>query len=102
MDPRVVYQAAQIAPVVDRMGRMLTDLAPHLNQIVKSHNQRIREQGGESNRNTGEIDNIMSNNRENTQRRLNGILSSPFESILNLIRSNGRESSSENNSEPRT
>ncbi len=38
----VVYKAAQLAPIVDRMGRMLTDFAPQLNQIVKNHSQRVR------------------------------------------------------------
>ena len=34
-DPEVIFQAAQIAPIVDRMGRMLIDFAPHLNNLVK-------------------------------------------------------------------
>ena len=42
-DPEVVFQAAQIAPIVDRMGRMLVDFAPHLNNLVKMHHQRLRE-----------------------------------------------------------
>ena len=36
-DLHTVYAAAQLAPIVDRMGRMLTDFAPHLNNIVKQH-----------------------------------------------------------------
>ena len=43
-EPEIVFQAAQIAPIVDRMGRMLVDFAPHLNNLVKVHHQRLREQ----------------------------------------------------------
>ncbi|CDW74693.1 UNKNOWN [Stylonychia lemnae] len=39
-NPQIIHNAAQLAPVMDRLGRMLTDLAPHLNNIVKHHQHR--------------------------------------------------------------
>lgn len=42
-NPKVVFKAAQIAPIVDRMGRMMIDFAPHLNMIVKAHQTRLRD-----------------------------------------------------------
>lgn len=43
-NPKIVFQAAQLAPIIDRMGRMLIDFAPHLNNIVKLHHLRLRDQ----------------------------------------------------------
>ena len=42
-NPRVVFQASQLAPIIDRMGRMLIDFAPHLNTIVKQHHTTLRD-----------------------------------------------------------
>eukprot|EP00347_Sterkiella_histriomuscorum_P000368 403376132 len=40
---QVVQMAAQLGPIVDRLGRMLTDISPHFNNIVKHHQNLIRE-----------------------------------------------------------
>jgi hypothetical protein len=36
-DPEVIFKAAYVAPIVDRMGRMLIDFALLLNNLVKMH-----------------------------------------------------------------
>lgn len=41
---KIIFQAAQLAPIIDRMGRMMIDFAPHLNNIVKLHHLRLRDQ----------------------------------------------------------
>ena len=33
----VCFKAGQVAPLLDRMGRIMIDFAPHLNQITKNH-----------------------------------------------------------------
>ena len=34
-DPELIHRAAQLAPIVDRVGRMMADLAPQLNNLVR-------------------------------------------------------------------
>ncbi len=53
INPKIVFQAAQIAPIIDRMGRMLIDFAPHVNSIVKSHQNRLRDMSNSQNNNLG-------------------------------------------------
>jgi hypothetical protein len=50
-----------VAPLVDRMGRMLIDFAPHLNNIVKQHHTRLRENTA----NNGAVVNSGLNGRPN-------------------------------------
>jgi hypothetical protein len=34
-DMEIIHKAAQLAPIIDRVGRMLADLTPQLNNIVR-------------------------------------------------------------------
>lgn len=45
----MIYRAAQLAPIVDRVGRMLVDLSPQINNIVKQHHVKMKERYGNSN-----------------------------------------------------
>lgn len=40
-DPEIVHRAAQIAPILDRLGRLLTDLAPQFNNIARQHQLKV-------------------------------------------------------------
>lgn len=40
----VIFQAAQLSPVLDRVGRMMADLAPQLNNIVRQHKIKVQEE----------------------------------------------------------
>jgi len=40
----IVFKAGQLAPLIDRVGRLMVDFSPHLNQIVVNHHQRQRRQ----------------------------------------------------------
>ena len=33
----VIHEAALMAPIIDRVGRMMTDLSPHLTNMVFKH-----------------------------------------------------------------
>jgi hypothetical protein len=33
----VIHEASLLAPIIDRVGRMMTDLSPHLTNIVFKH-----------------------------------------------------------------
>ena len=40
----VIFHAAQLSPVLDRVGRMMADLAPQLNNIVRQHKIKVQEE----------------------------------------------------------
>ena len=43
-DAEIIHRAAQLAPIVDRVGRMLADLAPQLNNLVRQHQLTVQEE----------------------------------------------------------
>jgi hypothetical protein len=40
----VIHLAAQTAPILDRVGRLLSDMAPQLNNIVKQHQLKTQNE----------------------------------------------------------
>lgn len=40
----IIHQAAILAPIIDRVGRLLSDLSPQLNNIVRQHQVKVQEE----------------------------------------------------------
>ena len=40
----IIFKASQIAPILDRVGRLMCDLAPNLNNLVRNHQRTMHSQ----------------------------------------------------------
>lgn len=37
----IIFKASQLAPIMDRVGRLMCDLAPNLNNMVRHHQRKM-------------------------------------------------------------